>query len=327
MRSVSAACSSALCSVVWWRRLRDFTFDERLCSGFWGRFCNALCQPAANLYVTRTIPASRRALALALKQSAIPGRYPWSAVSPYPLVALTIGWRWSFVICAAAAARDRRAGSDGRSTTRRSASSAGDAEPNAHLSTSMLLLATTIGLGAAGCRLVASRRSAIAGAARIGMPDASAGWLVAFGSGLAIATRISLGYRADYRTPRSSLTGRLPLLLGLGSIGALGLISDSLWVFTAAVPVVFSAGWGWPGLFNFAVIKNNSSAPGAATGFTQTGTYLGAALGPMLFGFLADGYGWTVAWSLVSIFLLLAAGCAVIARTELRRWRSQLLNP
>ncbi len=308
LRLGGVASSLCLLSVA---AARDFT-TLNACLGF-GGVCNALCQPAANLYVTRTIPASRRALALALKQSAIPAATLVGGLA-VPLVALTIGWRWSFVICAAVAAATAALVP---SVAADAASSAGDSDERAPLG-AMLLLAITIGLGAAGAGCLAS--FSIAGAARIGMADASAGWLVAFGSGLAIATRISLGYHADYR--RSGHLFAVGTLLLLGALGSLGLLSQSVSVFALAVPFVFAAGWGWPGLFNFAVIKNNPAAPGAATGFTQTGTYLGAALGPMLFGLTADRYSWSLAWGLVSVFFLAASLCTMIARARLRSWKA-----
>lgn len=280
---------------------------------FLGGVCNALCQPAANLYVTRTISPTRRGLALALKQSAIPAATLVGGLA-VPLVALTIGWRWSFVLCGLGAG----------ATALLVPQAAVAALPAEHETAAgaplraMLLLAATVGFGAAGAGCLAS--FAVAGATRIGVGNALAGWLVAFGSAMAIATRVSLGYRADLRGG-----GHLAIvgwMLLFGAVGASGLRSQVAWLFVAAVPLVFSAGWGWPGLFNLAVISHNPSAPGAATGFTQTGTYLGAAIGPMLFGLIADRSSWTAAWSTVSVFFVLGALSAVLARAELRRIRA-----
>jgi predicted MFS family arabinose efflux permease len=278
---------------------------------FLGGVCNALCQPAANLYVTRTISPTRRGLALALKQSAIPAATLVGGLA-VPLVALTIGWRWSFVLCALAAGATAALVPQVAVTM---PPSEGDSAAAGAPLRAMLLLAATVGFGAAGAGCLAS--FAVAGATRIGVGNASAGWLVAFGSALAIATRVSLGYRADLRGG-----GHLAIvgwMLLLGAVGAIGLRSQGAWLFVGAVPLVFSAGWGWPGLFNLAVISHNPSAPGAATGFTQTGTYLGAALGPMMFGLIADRSSWTTAWSTVSIFFVLGAIAAALARSELRR--------
>jgi len=280
---------------------------------FLGGVCNALCQPAANLYVTRAITRSRRGLALALKQSAIPAATLLGGVA-VPLIALTIGWRWAFVISAAAAAVTALVvPSLGVARGDRANSTGDDRAPR----TAMVLLAATVGFGAAAAGCLAS--FAVAGAARIGIADAAAGWLVAAGSALAIATRVYLGHRADRRDG-----GHLWIvtwMLFAGGVGSIGLASSMPAVFVLAVPFVFTAGWGWPGLFNLAVIARNSAAPGAATGFTQTGTYIGGALGPMLFGLVADRVSWTAAWSLVPVFFTLATLAAVSARAELRRAR------
>jgi MFS family permease len=72
--------------------------------------------------------------------------------------------------------------------------------------------------------------------------------------------------------------------------------------------------WAWPGLFNLAIVRNNPVAPGAATGITQTGTYVGAVAGPVLFGVAADqlGFGW--AWLGSAAVTLVAAATIVRGR-------------
>jgi hypothetical protein len=78
------------------------------------------------------------------------------------------------------------------------------------------------------------------------------------------------------------------------------------------VLLAFAAGWGWPGLFNFAVVRSNPGAPAAATGVTQTGASGGAAVGPVLFGVVVEAAGYGTAW-LVSGALALAALVAILA--------------
>ncbi|MBA2283738.1 MAG: MFS transporter, partial [Acidimicrobiia bacterium] len=59
---------------------------------------NALCQPAANLLIARAVPVHRQGFAFAVKQSAIPAAtlLAGAAVS----LALSVGWRWAFVVAA-----------------------------------------------------------------------------------------------------------------------------------------------------------------------------------------------------------------------------------
>lgn len=283
-------------------------FAGLVASMFLGGVCNALCQPAANAYVTRAISPARRGLALALKQSAIPAATLLGGLA-VPFFALTIGWRWAFVVCAAGAAATAWAVPAIRVPSATEAS-VGDDKATRR---AMLLLAATVGLGAAAAGCLAS--FAVAGAARIGIGEAAAGWLTAGGAAMAVVTRIHLGHRAD--RGNGDHIGTVGWMLLIGALGAIGLASASPVVFVIAVPFVFTAGWGWPGLFNLAVITYNRAAPGAATGFTQTGTYLGGAVGPLLFGWVADRYSWTAAWALVPLFLFAAAVTARSARAQL----------
>jgi MFS family permease len=65
-------------------------------------------------------------------------------------------------------------------------------------------------------------------------------------------------------------------------------------------------------------VRSNPGAPGAATGITQTGTYIGAVLGPLLFGFAVDAWGYS--WSFLGSALTsaLAALAVVNARRALK---------
>ena len=79
-------------------------------------------------------------------------------------------------------------------------------------------------------------------------------------------------------------------------------------MFVAGALVAFTLGWGWPGLFNLAVVDSNRETPGSATGVSQTGIYVGAAAGPAAFGALAAGAGYSTAWLFVAVTTLLSAG-------------------
>ncbi len=68
--------------------------------------------------------------------------------------------------------------------------------------------------------------------------------------------------------------------------------------------------WGWPGLLTFTVVEANASRPAAASAVTQAGVFVGAAVGPPLFGWLVDGPGFTTAWTVVAVCV--AAGAVVL---------------
>ncbi len=73
----------------------------------------------------------------------------------------------------------------------------------------------------------------------------------------------------------------------------------------------------WPGLFNLAIAQANPSAA-AASGVTQTGTYLGVAIGPFLFGLLAEGPGYRAAWLLAAIAALIGASFVWLGSRSVR---------
>ena len=64
-----------------------------------------------------------------------------------------------------------------------------------------------------------------------------------------------------------------------------------------------------PGVFNMAVVHLHRGAPGAATGVSQTGIYVGAAGGPAAFGALYSATGYGTAWLAAAT----AAGAAAAA--------------
>lgn len=274
-----------------------------------GGFCNALTQPAANLFIARFVAARRRGLALALKQSAIPVATLLGGLA-VPLVALRFGWRWAFAGAALLACGAAALVPGGVAPMPDETSYRGRVAPTS----AMLLLAASIGFGAAAAGCLAA--FVVAGAVRVGIGNAQAGYLAAFASLLAIVVRLLAGARADRRVG-GHLRVVIALLLG-GASGSVALVFGDARLFLLAVPLAFGAGWGWPGLFNLAVVSHNSAAPGAATGITQTGTYLGAMLGPLLFGWVAKTVSWDIAWSMVVVWFLLAALTTHVARSSLR---------
>jgi cyanate permease len=92
--------------------------------------------------------------------------------------------------------------------------------------------------------------------------------------------------------------------------------SDAEAVFVLGALVAFTLGWGWPGLFNLAVVDSNRETPGSASGVSQTGIYAGAAFGPAAFGVLAHAAGYGTAWVAVAVMTLLSAGVLWLARRE-----------
>lgn len=181
----------------------------------------------------------------------------------------------------------------------------------------LLMLAVGIGLGAAAAGTLGAFLTNAAVDA--GLDAGVSGLLVSAGSAFGIVVRLVVGARADRRGG-----GHLRVVASMLVLGAVGYACYSTeipWLLVVATPLAFGAGWGWPGLFNLAVVRENPHAPGLASGVTQTGTYLGAVTGPVVFGAIAESSGYRVAWLVASAAALAAAVAMWAGRSMVRRAR------
>ena len=279
-----------------------------------GGLANAVSHPAANLSLAREVPASRQGLSFGIKQAAIPVATLLAGLA-VPTIAVTLGWRWAFAGGAALAlvvAFLVPAGAT-KSVVRRPRETGGkDARTGP-----LFLLALGIGLGSTaamplGAFLVESSVAA-------GLRVETAGLLLAAGSAVSIVVRILFGRLADGMSG-----GRLLLVAAMLATGVAGFVMLATGKVALILPgtlLAFAAGWGWPGLFNFAVVKTSPGAPAAATGITQTGASGGAAVGPLVFGLVAEGASFDVAWLVCGAFALGALAAIVAGRRMILRDR------
>jgi len=259
---------------------------------------NAVTQPAINLFMADEVPLDRQGLAFGIKQSAIPAAVLVSGLA-LPLLALPFGWRPTFALCALGALAVA-------GVVRRSAARFVPPPPRPPAPRpSKALVVTAIGaaLGSAGPNSLGAYL--VASAVDIGIAEGTAGLLAAAGSACSLVIRVALGHLADRRGDYGF--GMVVALLAAGSGGFALLASDATAAFVAGTLIAFAIGWGWPGLFNLAVVDHNRDAPGAATGVTQTGIYLGAAAGPAVYGLLSVEVGYSAAWAVAGASCMLAA--------------------
>ncbi len=183
----------------------------------------------------------------------------------------------------------------------------------------LVLLALGIGLGSAAANPLGA--FVVESAVATGVEVGAAGLLLALGSAVGIGVRVVFGYLADKLD-----SGRLRLVAGMlvvGTVGFILLASGVSSLLVAGVVLAFAAGWGWPGLFNFAIVRSNPGAPAAATGITQTGASGGAAAGPLAFGYIVEETSFGTAWMCSSLLALVAAAAILIGRNMLLRDRAQ----
>jgi predicted MFS family arabinose efflux permease len=124
--------------------------------------------------------------------------------------------------------------------------------------------------------------------------------------------RITGGVAADRWTLR-----HLRIVAAMAAFGAIGFALIALGATPTLIIgaiLAYGLGWGWPGLFNLAIVRNNTVAPAAATGITQSGVYLGAVSGPLIFGSVVDDIGYPAAWLGAGAAALLGAVTVLAGR-------------
>jgi MFS family permease len=276
---------------------------------------NGANQPAINLYMAEEVQTERQGLAFGVKQSAIPAAITLSGIA-LPLLALPLGWRATTAICggvvlAVAAAVTRRS----RAPTARTLAEgevAASPELPPRLTGPLFLLAVGAALAAFGPSALSA--GLVATAVHAGVHEGQAGVALAIGSGASLVMRVALGARADRRADYGFRV--VAILLALGAGGFALLASASQVPILIGAFLAFTLGWGWPGLYNLAVVQRYRSAPAAATGVTQSGIYVGAATGPVAFGLLVAGVGYSYSWMAIAGVALLAAVAIGVAQSR-----------
>lgn len=279
----------------------------------------AFASPTSNILVMALVPPARQASVLGLKQTA-PPLLMAAAGAALPGIAHLYGWRTA-VACAlvlpiaalallvphrvasadAAAARSRRHVVETPEERRRA----------------RRLLAPMVVAAGLGTFSVATLTGfAVLTLVTTGLGAVTSAWIVSAGSLVAVVARVAAGRFLDGRpasdvTPLLAVMGVAAVALLLVAAGAFGLGRTSTgavgWQAMVVVGVVVAlvAAWTWPALLLITVVRS-SVRPGAASGLIQLGSGLGSAVGPVLFGVLAEagGRGW--AWGVMAALTVVA---------------------
>jgi MFS family permease len=279
-----------------------------LCSAW----CNVLGQLSSNLTLARYVPATRLGLSFGIKQSAIPLATLLSGVA-VPAVALTVGWRWAYVIGAALALAALLVAPRDTAGRERTVPAPGE---RATAALSVIGIAGALAAAAAnalGIFLVAS-------AVERGISPGIAGLTLTMGSVVGLTLRLTHGWLADRRSGGHVAVVAGSLLLGAGGLALLAVPGTAALVIGTVLG--FGLGWAWPGLLQFAVVRLNPSAPAAATSIVQAGVYAGGFIGPVGFGFIATHASFPTAWFTGAVTMVVAAALMVLGRRMLVAHRS-----
>lgn len=279
---------------------------------------NGVMQPAVNTFVAGAIPATRQGLAFGVKQAAIPTATMLAGLA-VPAVALTIGWRYGYVFAAAIAVVVAAVLPKGKSIRSSTSSTNSTAVPISIPPLIMLAFAMALGAGAAN----AMGAYLVENAVHSGIAPGSAGLLAALGSASGLSARLVSGYLADKRSGGHIRVAAM--MVGIGAIGYLLFATQDAILLIPATLIGYGAGWGWNGLYNFAVVKNHPGAAGRATGITQSGAYVGSVIGPIGFGLIVQHVSFQFGWTLAATSAILSSVFMLFGRKMLIRDKNRVL--
>ncbi len=279
-----------------------------------GGLGNAIGQPAGNALVAAYVRPERYGLGFAIKQSGIPLATLLGGLA-VPLVALTVGWRFAYVLAAGAAfVAVLLVPPDRPPTSVRS-----EQQIPPPLVPRLWLLAG--GLVAAVLAATSIGALGAAGGVHVGLTEAAAGYLVAAGGLAGLVLRLASGVWAD-RRDFDPLVG-VSALCALGAVGWFLMASEMAGLFVIGLIVANAFGWGWPGLQHLAVARRFPTSTAAASGVAQTGVAIGLLVGPLSLGMIANR-DWSVMWFVAGCSALLGAGIVRIAAVRIPRSRSSV---
>lgn len=283
-----------------------------------GGVASALSQIASNLAVARCVRPQRQGFVFGLRHASVPASALLAGLA-VPSIALTAGWRWSFGAGAALALlATLSVPRNEHLYTLNAITRRGPGDEKARPATPLrflVLLSIAVGLGTGGGDTLGA--FIVSYSVDSGLAENSAALLLAVGSLAGLLARVIAGRLIDNRQAADLTT-----VAGMITAGAVGItllnVGGTAGLYGGAM-LAFTAAWGWAGLFTFAIVKDNPEAPAAASGITQTGKYIGAALGPPIFGFIADRVSFTAAWWFSTIVLLMAASLILYVRNQRHR--------
>ncbi|MDF1595058.1 MAG: MFS transporter [Acidimicrobiia bacterium] len=270
---------------------------------------NALGQASANLTLARGVEDGKQGMAFGLKQSALPIGALLAGLT-VPLLAVTVGWRWAFALAAVAASAVAIAAQSDHSKTPTI-----DRSNRRGTTGSTRLGLLTTGMLFAMAAATSLPAFTVEAAASSGLREGLAGLLLTAGSLCAVAVRLTAGSLADRRGGRHLQV--VSRMIAAGVIGFLLLSLDTVWALILGTFIAFGLGWGFNGVFWFAVVRLNDEAPGRASATVMVGGMIGGLVGPITFGWLADTFGYPTSWRVAALWAAIGAATIHLARRQI----------
>lgn len=284
---------------------------------FFAGAASAAMQPATNLFLARRVPGNKQGFAFGIKQAAIPLASLLGGLA-VPGIALTVGWRWAFI--AAALLSVGAAFLVPKSHTTLAAYRAAHKD-SVVTENRVALIVLGAGFGLSVFAAGGLTAFVVTSGVDVGLSKADAGFVAGIAGGVALLARVVSGILADRRGK-----AHFKVVAGMLSVGVIGFAAlafgastHTKWLFVVGAIVAFGAGWGWNGLFNYAVIRTNRKSPARATGITQVGGRLSGVFGPLTFGLIVAHGSYAAAWIVSGVASLMGAGIILYGRSLMIR--------
>jgi MFS family permease len=253
------------------------------------RVAESLVHPATNALISQAVPVHQQGRSLGVKQSAIPLSTALAGIA-VPVLGGSIGWRGTFAIVAIAAVPVFLTLPHRPAPAPRLRTNAPSLWRVRHLQL------IGIGGGLAAASVVTVGGFLTTAGQEAGFSEGEAGLLLGMGGMLMIASRVTWGWLADrFRFDRFLAVAAS---VAIGSVSFLLFATESKPMLIAGTALAFGVAWSWPGIALLGVIELHPDAPGAASAVIQSLVRLGALASPLLFGVIADRYGFSAAWML-----------------------------
>lgn len=278
-----------------------------------GGVANAMGQPTANMLLTQSVGPRRLGVAMGIKQSYIPIASLLGGLS-VPTTAAAFGWRWAMAIAAALCLVIAVTGVISRKAPVVVPTPLVDAGRRRLPRKAMLVL--TIGTGVSAGAATSLGVFLVDSAVDSGVSATQAGYLLAACSGLSLATRVTLGWAVDRLIGRN-LYALVANLLTITVVGFLLLAVGSP-AFILIGSVAAYLGWSWTGVLHLVIVRDNDGVVATATGYLQTGLALGAAVGPVSLGAIAESTSYQTAWLFTAVVGFVGAVVVHVASRMIR---------
>lgn len=273
-------------------------------------------QPAANRFMVNRVRADRLGFAFGIKQAGPPTSTMIAGLS-VPLIAVTVGWRWAYVlaaiiavivfICIPSPPTTKAKGERWRRNDR----------PSAPLGDRKILIVIAAGFGLGFLASAVVLTFFVASAVSAGLPERTAGVMFAVASVASIIVRIAIGITCD-RT-RIHPFRISTVLLAIGVVGHGLFATGNPTAMSIGVIVALTGTWGFPSAFWLGLMRAFPNAPGRVTGAMAPAMLIGGGAGPIAFGVIAETLGYRTAWTFGAITSAAAAAGLAWAAIQLDR--------